>query len=210
VPIPDNVSYEVAALLEPLAVGIHAVDMSNIKMGSRIFIAGCGPIGILTAVSARAAGAAFIAMTDPIPERRELALKMGADMAIDPYSENAKENIVSAAGMIDISFEAVGVQDSIDDATLIVRPGGTVVIIGIPTVDRISLYPHPLRRKELNIVMSRRSNFNLDPAIRLLSAGIFNPEPLITHKCGIDELEKFMKMVHDYKNGVNKAMVIFD
>jgi L-iditol 2-dehydrogenase len=210
VPIPDNVSYEIAALLEPLAVGIHAVDMSNMKMGSRIFIAGCGPIGLLTAVSARAAGASFIAMTDPIPERRALALKLGADMVIDPAEKNAKEKIISAAEMIDIAFEAVGVQDSIDDATLIVRPGGTVVIIGIPTVDRISLYPHPLRRKELNIIMSRRSNFNLEPAIRLLAAGTFDLSAIITHKYAIDELGEAMKKVHNYQDGVNKAMIIFD
>jgi L-iditol 2-dehydrogenase len=131
-------------------------------------------------------------------------------MVIDPAEKNAKEKIISAAEMIDIAFEAVGVQDSIDDATLIVRPGGTVVIIGIPTVDRISLYPHPLRRKELNIIMSRRSNFNLEPAIRLLAAGNFDLSAIITHKYAIDELGEAMKKVHNYQDGVNKAMIIFD
>jgi threonine dehydrogenase-like Zn-dependent dehydrogenase len=67
-----------------------------------------------------------------------------------------------------------------------------------------------LRRKELNIIMSRRSNFNLEPAIRLLAAGTFDLSAIITHKYAIDELGEAMKKVHNYQDGVNKAMIIFD
>lgn len=210
VPIPDNITLEAAATLEPMAVGVHAVNLAQLQMGARVAIMGCGPIGIVTAMAARHAGAAFIAMTDPIPERRAFAGEIGADLVLDPRETDVPAAIKRAAGAIDVTFEAVGVQEAIDDATLTVRPTGTTVIIGIPAVDRIALWIHQIRRKEVKLIMARRSNFTLETSIRLMSAGILQPERIITHRFPLERLAEGMEMVHSYRDGVLKAMVIFD
>ncbi|HOF88659.1 MAG TPA: alcohol dehydrogenase catalytic domain-containing protein [Armatimonadota bacterium] len=207
VPIPDHVSFEAAATLEPMAVGIHAVNMAPLKLGDRLAIMGCGPIGLVTMMAARAAGASFIAMTDPIPERRAAAQRFGADLVLDPRDGGAVERI-AATGPIDIAFDAAGEQAAIDDATLCVRPAGTAVIIGIPAVDRISLWVHPVRRKELTIIMARRSNQALDATIRLMATGQIAPEKIVTHRFPLERVAEGMELVHQYRDGVIKAMIV--
>jgi threonine dehydrogenase-like Zn-dependent dehydrogenase len=169
---------------------------------------GCGPVGILNALAARLAGASFIGMTDPIPARRAHAARLGADLVVDPSAEGAMQEITATAGQIDIAFEAAGVQGAIDDATLITRSGGTTVIIGIPAVDRVSLWAHPLRRKELTILMSRRSSFELETCIRLMARGQIDPSVVITHRFTLDQLAEGMDLVHHYDDGVLKAMIV--
>ncbi|MHB9134319.1 MAG: zinc-dependent alcohol dehydrogenase [Armatimonadota bacterium] len=210
VPIPDNVSFEAAATLEPMAVGMHAVNMARLKLGDRIAIMGCGTIGIVTAMAARAAGASFIAMTDPIPARRAYAKQFGADLVLDPNDGDVVEQIKAQAGPIDVSFEAAGTQGAIDNATLVVKPTGTTVIIGIPAEDRIQLWVHNVRRKELNIIMCRRSNFALEPSIRLLANGAIHPEQIITHHFPLERLEEGLNLVHAIGDGVLKAMVVME
>ena len=206
VKIPDNVTFEAAATLEPMAVGVHAVNLAQLKMGDRIAIMGCGPIGIVTAMAARAAGVSFIAMTDPVPSRREYAKKY-ADLVLDPRAVTAHEEIKRAA-TIDVAFEAAGDQGAIDDATLCVKPTGKAVIIGIPAVDQIALWVHLLRRKELTIIMARRSNFTLEPAIRMMAAGVIKPEEIVTHRFPLERVAEGLDLVHDIRDGVLKAMVV--
>lgn len=207
VPIPASVSYDAAATLEPMAVGLHAVQLARVQPGDRVVVMGCGPVGILTAMAARAAGAAFIGMTDPIPARRAHAARFGADLVLDPTAGDAVGALQHAAGQVDIAFEAAGTQDAIDDATLSVRPAGTAVIIGIPGVDRIALWAHQLRRKELNIIMARRASFEVEPALRLMAAGMIQPERVVTHHFPLERLAEGMHLVHAYGDGVLKAMI---
>lgn len=205
--IPDSISFAAAATLEPLAVGLHAVNLSHLHPGDRVAVLGCGPIGILTAMVARAAGATFIAMSDPLPERRDLARKLVADLVVDAADDERLAQMQQAAGEFDISYEAAGEQQAVDDATLLVRPAGICVIIGIPAEERISLLAHQLRRKELNLIMARRSNLAIEPAIRLITAGLVQPEAIVTHRLSLAQLAEGMELVHQHREGVLKAMV---
>ena len=210
VPIPDNISFEAAATLEPLAVGVHAVNLAGIRPGDRVAVLGCGPVGILTAMAARAAGATFLAMTDPLAARRAHAEALVADLVLDSRDDERLSRLQTAAGDFDVTFEAAGVQDAIDDATLLVRPGGVTVLIGIPSVDRIALWAHPLRRKELNIIMARRSNLALEPSIRLMAAGRLDPGKVVTHRFPLAQLAEGMELSRHYRDGVLKAMVVMN
>ena len=210
VPLPDELTFEAAAALEPMAVALHAVNLARLKLGARVAVMGGGPVGMLTAVAARLAGASFVALTEPVPERRALAARFGVDLALDPADGDARAEITQAAGEIDVAFEAAGTREAVDDATLIVGPGGTAVIIGIPAGDRISLRAHELRRKELNLIMARRSNHALEPAIRLMRTGRIDPGFIVTHRFPLDRLAEAMELVHHYSDGVLKAMIIMD
>lgn len=208
VPLPEGISFEAAACLEPMAVALHAVNLARLELGARVAVMGGGPIGILTAVAARLAGASFVALTEPIPERRALAAKFGVDLVLDPFAGDARAEIRRAAGTIDAAFEAAGTQEAVDDATLVAGPGGTAVIIGIPAAERISLRAHDVRRKELKILMARRSNHTLEPAIRLMRAGRIDPGAIVTHRFPLDQLPRAMELAHAYEDGVLKAMVL--
>ena len=201
VPIPDNISYEAAATLEPLAVGLHAVNLSRMHPGDRVAVLGCGPVGILTAMVARAAGASFIAMTDPLAARRKKAQLLVADCVVDSSDDNRLAFMEEAAGEFDVTFEAAGEQVAVDDATLLVRPAGVCVIIGIPAVERISLLAHQQRRKELNLIMARRSNLALEPALRMIDAELLDPEAIVTHRFTLEQLATGMELVHHHGDG---------
>ncbi len=209
VPIADSITMEAAAALEPMAVALHAVNLARLKLGDRVAIMGGGPIGMLTAMAAKLAGASFVALTEPLVARRALATQFGVDLVIDPSGGNVV-SVIQAVSEIDVSFEAVGVQAAINDATLVTRPGGTTVIIGIPAVDTITLFPHLIRRKELSIIMARRSNLVLEPALRLMAAGLIHPEKIITHRFPLDRIAEGMELVHNYQDGVLKAMIVLE
>lgn len=208
IPIPDNVSFEAAATLEPMAVGMHGVTLGHVRAGDRIAVLGCGPVGILTAMAARAVGATFIAMTDPIPARRAHAARLVADLVLDPADEATVPAIQAAAGQIDVVLEASGAQAAVDDASLLIRPGGAIVIIGIPSVDRIALMAHPLRRKEITLTLTHRSNFVLEPCLRLMERGMIDPAQVITHRFPLERLAEGMELVRNYRDGVLKAMIV--
>lgn len=209
VPIPESMSWETAATLEPLAVAMHAVNLARLRLGDRVAVMGGGPIGLLTAAAARLSGASFVALTEPLPARRDAATRFRVDLALDPGEADLPARLNRAAGEIDAAFEAAGAQEAVDHATLAVRPGGTAVIIGIPTGDRLALWVHPLRRKELNLVLARRSNGTLPAAIRLVSEGWLHPEEIVTHRFPLDRLGEAMELVHHYADGVIKAMIVF-
>jgi len=210
VPIPDLISFEAAATLEPLGVALHAVTLARVRAGDRIAVMGCGPVGILTAMVARASGAAFVAMTDPIPERRAHAARLVADLVLDPADTERLPAIEAAAGEIDVTFEAAGAQAAVDDATLLVRAGGTVAIVGIPAAERLALWAHPLRRKEVNLIFTHRANFTLAPCIRLMERGMIDPAQVVTHRFPLEQLAEGMETVKHYRDGVLKAMVVME
>ena len=210
VPLPDNVSYEAAATLEPLGVGMHAVRMGGVRAGDRIAVLGCGPVGILTAMAARAAGATFIAMTDPIPARRAHAARLVADLVLDAADDGKIPTITAAAGAIDIVFDASGAQGALDDAAWLVRPGGALVIVGIPASERLALLVHPLRRKEISLVFTHRANNVMEACIRLMERGALDPVQVVTHRFPLERLAEGMDTVHHYRDGVLKAMIVME
>ena len=123
--LPDSVSDSAGALLEPLSVGIAAVRKAHIVPGSSVLIAGAGPIGIITAQTARAFGAQEVIVSDPIPERRERALKFGATRVVDPMAEEV-------AGMgVDAFIDASGNPRAVDSGIRAVGPAGYAVLVGL-------------------------------------------------------------------------------
>ena len=190
-------------------MGIHAVNSGRVHAGDSVAIMGCGPVGILTAMAARRRRHLYC-HDRSTPGAARHAARLGADLVLDPSAGEVVRDITRAAGPVDIAFEAAGTQGAIDDATLVVRPAGTAVIIGIPAEDRIALWAHHLRRKELNIIMSRRSSFELEPAIRMMAAGLLRPEQVITHTFPLAQLADGMQFVHEYRDGVLKAMIVME
>jgi L-iditol 2-dehydrogenase len=160
VPIPDGLGTGVGALIEPLAVAIHAVDLAHIGAGARVGVIGCGPIGLLLVSLCRAAGATTITASDPHRHRLDAAIHMGASHAIEATGsgDDAVAMLATTLGRgFDVVFDAAGDPEAVDTAIETARPGGLVVLVGIPSADRTSFTASVARRKGLTLLLSRRS-----------------------------------------------------
>lgn len=167
----------VAVLAEPMAVCVHALRIAKPRLGMTALVAGCGGIGALLVFLLKRSGFGVVVATDPIESRRQLALAMGADLALDPSTKHVdelqEELRVVGIGAVDRYFEASGATMAIRDATRLTAPGGTVIVVGIPDDDQFAISNAEARKKELTFIMSRTICHDFPTAIRLLES---NPE----------------------------------
>jgi L-iditol 2-dehydrogenase len=172
--LPDALTDSDGALLEPLGVAIHSVDLGHLPLSGSAAVVGCGPIGLLLVQLLRAAGAGTVIAFDPLAHRREAALRLGAELVADPAHADL-EQLPELGGYgpngVDVAFEMAGTDAAVQLAVAVVRPGGRVVLGGIPGDDNIRLQASVARRKGLTIAMVRRMNDTYPRAIRLAETG---------------------------------------
>lgn len=209
IPIPDGMSLVEAALLEPLGVGLHAVELTSVRPGDTVCILGGGPIGLVTLLAAKCAGAKEIYLTDKVGERLDCAEKLGATAVLNRDEAEASDWILDHTGGrgVDVSFEAVGVQETVSDAIKVARIGGRSCMIGIPTVPELTLPFHDARRKELAIYNCRRSNREADRCLDLVSSGRLDLKTLATHHFPLEKTQEAFDLVEAYGDGVIRAMI---
>ena len=133
--VPDNVSDEEAAMVEPTAVALHGIHLADVKVGSKVLVIGGGIIGLLSAMFAKKEGASFVAVSETNPKRGEKALSLGvADKYYDAKDENMLNEIMSDTnGGFDIVIECCGNASAVTSSLVTVRPGGVVVLVGVST-----------------------------------------------------------------------------
>ncbi|HTV13001.1 MAG TPA: alcohol dehydrogenase catalytic domain-containing protein [Acidimicrobiales bacterium] len=174
-PVPDGFTDTTVALLEPLGVALHAFDLGHVRFAGTVAIVGCGPIGLMTIMVARAAGVSHITAVEPLAHRREAAARCGADEVLSP------EQLGGASGNDDVVFEVAGTDEAVAESMALVRPGGRVVLVGIPDQDATSFPASVARRKGLTILMSRRMKAAYPRAITLVARNAIELGPLATH-----------------------------
>jgi L-iditol 2-dehydrogenase len=183
IPIPDSLSFDDGAMLEPLGVAMHSVDLGKVKPGMSVGVFGCGPIGLLIIQMARLSGAANIIATDKLPHRVEAAKAFGATHAF--LAEDGRElgeiRAATSGRGVDVAFEAAGRQDSADVSFAAVSVGGKVILAGIPDDDKTSFTASVARRKGLTIKLVRRMKHTYPRAIELVSKGLVDVRSLVTH-----------------------------
>jgi L-iditol 2-dehydrogenase len=196
IPIPDTIEGDEVALLEPLGIALHAIDLGHFQAGMTAGVYGCGPIGLFLIRALRAAGAGRIQATDPLPHRRKAALSSGAD-EVRPTAVEGQPEGVDDWGPVDVAFEAAGEDAAIETAMRTVRTGGRVVIVGIPPGDSSTFGASLARERGLTIVMSRRmKQHHMHRAIDLVDRGGVDLGGMITARFPINEGPKaFNKLV---------------
>lgn len=193
-PVADSIDDEAAAMLEPLGVALHAMDLAKIRLGDRVAILGVGPIGLLLVQAAKLAGAGEIFVRDPLTWRVLLAAKLGAK----PLAVRAE---------VDVAIEAAWGGNAIEQVIELARPGGRVVLVGIPSEDRCAFQHSTARRKGLTVVFSRRMKHTYPRAMRLVETGKVNVHSLITHRVPLKNTAEAFAMNAAYKDGVVKIIV---
>jgi L-iditol 2-dehydrogenase len=187
-PLPDRLSDVDGAMLEPLGVAVHSIDLGHLPFCGSASVVGCGPIGLLLIQLLKAAGASSVLAIEPLPHRREAAARLGADLVADPGSLGDGLMRELTGHGVDVAFEAAGNDEAVGLAIDSVRPGGRVVLAGIPGDDTITLQASATRRKGLTIAMVRRMNEVYPRAISLAERGAVDLASVVTSRMGLGEI----------------------
>ena len=180
--VPEGLPSEAAALTEPLACALHAVDLGGLRPGERALVLGAGPIGILCTMLLAAAGASEVLVSEPNPERRERVRRAGGE-PVDP------ESVTEA--MADRVFECVGRPETMRAAAEAARPGGTVMWVGVAPPDaEVAVKPYDVFRRELTIRGSYTNPYVMERALALLASGRLDWEAIITHRFSLDGFDE--------------------
>jgi L-iditol 2-dehydrogenase len=202
-PIGD-LSYRRAAFAEPLACCIHAVEQTDLEHGASVVIIGTGPIGLLLVQTFRASGSGTVVVSEPIEERRDLALALGADHAVDPTDLASLDSLVNG---VDIAVEAVGSPETVSEALDVTSPGGTTLIFGVPPQEAtVEVSPFDMFYNELELI----GTYSLTPqsflrAVTYLKQERIEVDPLITDEYALDGLEQAFDRM-DEREGLKKII----
>ncbi len=170
VSLPESVADEEGALLEPLSVALHAIDLGEVEVGDLTGVVGCGPIGLVVIAALRARGVGTIMAAEPLEHRLAAARQLGAG----PWSDDSG---------LDVVFDCAGTDESLHMALEALAPGGRVVLVGVPEGDRTSFVASLARRKEASLLTCRRMlPDDLERAAAMAGAGEVDLGALITHR----------------------------
>ncbi|SDQ32728.1 L-iditol 2-dehydrogenase [Curtobacterium sp. UNCCL20] len=186
--LPDTVSFEAGALLEPLSVGIAAVRKARIVPGSSVLIAGAGPIGIICAQAAKAFGASRIVVSDLVPERRDRALQYGATEVVDPTVVSVASDIVPVDAFIDAS----GAPRAVSDGIKAVGPAGAAVLVGLGNSEMTLPVEH-IQNLEVTVTGIFRYTNTWPVAIELVASGQVDLDSLVTGRFGLDDVREALE-----------------
>jgi len=207
-PTDGKITLEQGALCEPLAIAVYAVKQSQLPPAASVVMLGSGPIGLSCMIAAKARNVANCYMTEKIDERVEVARRGGATWVGNPLKEDVVAAILEQAPSgVDVVYECAGQQETLDQAIDLLKPGGRLMLIGIPREERVSFAIDKIRRKEVTIVNVRRQNKCTQAAIDLVASGKVDVDFLVTHRFGLDHAKEAFDLVAGYRDGAVKAMI---
>lgn len=207
-PIPEHLSLLDAALVEPIAVGVHAARRGEVEPGLRCAIFGAGPIGLLLLQVVRVFGAAGVALIDPQPTRLALARELGADVVIDASPDDLSPALARFAPRgIDVAFDASGSGEALASTIRVTRRGGRVVWIGLPGTELVPIPAAMLIDKELDLRGVFRYASAHQLAIELVASGRVRARPLISHRLPLDRTGAALELLAKHDPGVVKVVV---
>jgi 2-desacetyl-2-hydroxyethyl bacteriochlorophyllide A dehydrogenase len=215
--LPENLLFsvsgimnsELAAMVEPTAVAVHLCHRAGIEAGNSVAIIGAGVIGMLAMQIARAWDAGTILAVDRLPQRLEIARKLGADIVVD----NRREDTQKAAQKVcpdgfDVVLELVGREETLSDAVEMVRRGGTITMVALAH-HPVTFNFEPVYRKEITLQSTRLYvDSDIEEAISLLASGQVDPGPLITHRLPLSQAAEAMALLTDHPEQAIKVLLI--
>lgn len=190
--LDDHVSFEQGAMSEPVACCVHGIDLCKLHTGNKVVVIGGGMIGQLMIQLARLSGAATVVCLEPVKEKREVAIKLGADISIDPISEDV-DALLRTIGHIDCVIECVGRTSTIEQAIHIAGHQAVVMMFGLTgPKDEIAVCPFEIFQKELVLTSSYINPCTQQRAVDLISSGRLDVSSMVYDVCGLEELPKIL------------------
>jgi L-iditol 2-dehydrogenase len=209
-PLTGNLTPDHGSISEPFAIGVYAVKKSCINDGLKIGIFGFGPIGMSVMLAVKANGIENIHITDLINERLSIAHKEGATITGNPAEEDIISKILDMEPLgLDVAFECCGKQEAFDQAVELLKPGGKLIVVGIPEFETWSMNVEKTRRKEISIQFIRRQVGCVEQALEMMNNGSVDIRNMVTHRFPFKNAKEAFDLVAGYKEGVMKAMIDF-
>jgi L-iditol 2-dehydrogenase len=209
-PLKGSLKTDHGSISEPLAIGVYSVKKSSEIKGKKTGILGFGPIGMSVMLAAKAAGAESFYISDKIDPRLAIATKEGALLTVNPERENVTEHILrKEQGGMDVVFECCGQQEAMDQAIDLLKPGGKLIVVGIPEFDNWTVNVEKTRRKEISLQFIRRQVDCVEPALSMMGNRTIRIDNMITHRFPFSKTKDAFDLVAGYSDGVMKAMIDF-
>ncbi|QIA08116.1 zinc-dependent alcohol dehydrogenase [Draconibacterium halophilum] len=210
-PVTGKLNARQAALIEPLSIGVYAVNLAEIqKKETTAGIFGAGPIGLSVLMKLLADNVTNVGMIEPLDYRLNKAAEIGASWLINPKNEDVESAVQKQEELLlDVVFEASGEQEAVNNAIKILKPGGKLVLVGIPPDAQYVFDMDLMRRKELTVINVRRQNHCVEEAIDLVVSGAVQVSKMVTHEFTLEETPVAFDVVEGYKFGAIKAMINF-
>ncbi|MBS7632928.1 zinc-binding dehydrogenase [Candidatus Bathyarchaeota archaeon] len=209
-PVPQHISYEEAAITEPLACVLHGVEKAGIKMGDSVVIIGAGPIGLLHLLSVKRMGAEKTIIIDLVDERLEFAAKLGADHIINPQKTDSHIAVRQLTGGYgaDIVIEAIGLPSTWEQALKLVRKGGTILEFGgCPPGTEIKVSTEILHYGETTVMGAFHATpLHFRKALNLIASGTIDVKPLVTRKMSLNEIREAFEILSTSKTEIKIAI----
>ncbi len=207
IPMPKEIGLHEAALLEPLTVIVHSLKFPQLQAGETVVVYGAGPIGLLTIAAVKLAGAGRIWAVEPVAHRREMALAMGADVALE-IGDSVKTILADTNQRgVDVAFDCAAKGQSVNQCLMVLARAGRLVYTAIPSEVEVPLNMAQMRTKEITLFNVRRANHEIEDARDLLvnHASLF--APLVTHTRTLDEIQSGFELLEHYGDGVGKMLI---
>ncbi len=208
VPLPAKMSVVQGALAEPLSIAIYAAGMAGSVRGKTAAVLGTGPIGLCVVMALKAESAAGVYATEKVEARLAAAVTAGAGWTGNPDREDIVAEILARESLgLDLVFECCGEQSALDQAVALLKPGGTLVVVGIPVEPRVSFDSSKVRRREVRVQNVRRQNKCLEKAVAMVHTGRIKVDFLATHFFRLDQARDAYETAAERRDGVIKAIV---
>ena len=207
--LPPQISDDAGAVLEPLAIGVHALDLARPRLEQTAAIVGAGPVGLSILQAARAAGVGRLIVLDRLQWRLDLAVALGAGEVINVERDDpvAAMDGLTGGRRADLVFEAGGTDESPGLAVQLAAPAGKVFLVGIPLGNKTVFSASYSRRRGLTVYIVRRSRNTLHRALAMLLRGALDAERMVSHRFPFAQAERAFSMAHSYEDHVVKAII---
>jgi L-iditol 2-dehydrogenase len=207
--VPRSFPPELTVLTEPLAVGIHAVKVADIKKGDKVAILGSGPIGLLVAVAALHAGAGVVCISDAVPYNLEVGKELGATHTVNVRQSTLKEYVTTEMGEVDTVFVTVGVKSVVSDALSIIKRKGKIISIAL-FEEEVPINLNQFMISEAQMLgSSMYTKEDFDQAIQVIASKDFPLEKLVTHLFPFERINEAMEVALTKKGSPIKVLVQF-
>lgn len=199
----ENTTFEQGAMAEPVASCLHGIDMCEIQPGHQVVVIGGGMIGLLMLQLAKLAGAAKVALLEPVENKREVGKKLGADICIDPMREDVKSRLAECGmNWVNVVIECVGRPSTIEQAIDIAGNKAVVMMFGLTKPDeQIAVKPFQIFQKELVLKASYINPYTQRRALDLINSGRLDVSSMVYEVCGLNELEDVLSRPEIRANG---------
>jgi len=206
--LPDHVSFEEGALLEPLSVGVYACERGNIRSGQTVLVQGAGPIGLVSLLAAKACGATRVIIADIKEDRLEVAKKCGADAALLSTDPDFVAKVKKAAGgLVDAAIDCTGAEPAIRSAVFTIRNGGKLLLVGRGAGANVNFPLFEAADREIDVIGVFRYKNIYPKSLELVASGRINVKPLVTHRFQLDQVTEAFETARLGKGGAIKVTI---